>query len=68
MVQHQQNLVHLWHRGNQVLLVVLGIPVCLDLQEDLSVLMVLGIPSRPCCLLILELQDLLDLLGCQGLL
>lgn len=68
MVQRQQNLVHLWLRGNLDLLAVLGIPVCPVNLVDPSARMVLGIPFLPFRLLVLELQDPLDLLGFRDLL
>lgn len=65
VVQRQQNLVHLWLQGNLDLLAVLDLLVCLVNLVDPSARMVLGIPFLPCCLLVLELQDPLDLLGFQ---
>lgn len=67
-VRCQQNLVHLWLRGNLKLLAVLGLLVYLENLVDPSARMVLGIPFLPWRLLVLELQDPLDLLGFQDLL
>lgn len=50
VVQLQQNQVHLWHQGNQVLLAVQGLQAYLADLADPSALMVLEIPFLPCCL------------------